>query len=175
MSYSKPLLFLCDVQGIIHTLQPSSSIIALSVGPCKTHFTWHFWHNLFCSWERQNTYRNCSSALYQRGSMRCVIPACVHQIHEDSAKSCLEVQRQAQGAAASQGMPHAKSCIHSQLGWGWAGCSVQELPRTTVKCKVKDVRACELHPQAVMPCPCLQLPAEAGKDGNAAVASNLHA
>lgn len=34
-------------------------------------------------------------------------PAFMHQIHEDSGKSCLEVQRQVQGAA-SQGMPHAR-------------------------------------------------------------------
>lgn len=45
-------------------------------------------------------------------------PACVHQIHEDSGKSCLEIQRQVQHPRECL-MP--RSSIHSQLGWGWAG------------------------------------------------------
>lgn len=93
-------------------------------------------------------------------------PACVHQIHEDSAKSCLEVQRQVQGAAASQGIN--ASCQEAASIPSWAGaeqvCSVQEGTKSSPAWLLVPTSGqwvprsrmhmpCELHSQAVMPCP----------------------
>lgn len=107
------------------------------------------------------------------------------QIHQGLGKSCLEVQRKVQGAAASQGMPHAKKLhlLTSGLELSrFAQC--RKVPRTSQAWLLVPAAGTECQGQGWM-CPvsctsqavipCFQLPAEAGKDGNEAVASHLNA